>query len=197
MYANLKQIMRSKGYPASAGDDWTGADTKAFHGFAVRELGLPLTNVTHMMAYPQAFPAALEKLQALTDGLGLSPSAAPIPPATNVDAAVQSTLPVEPPTAPAAAPVAAPVDEPLSLSPQGQEPKQNLEQQFTNGETGDGQDHDEGSYESSGDGLDKASDENEGETPPVDESAEDEEKVDGPEEGGASEDEASDETPQE
>lgn len=126
MNANLKELMRSAGYPATEGANWGASDTKTFQGFAVRELGVPLSQTSSMLAYPAAFPAAMDRLSKMS-GVVPEPAAAPIVPQT-VAEAVQATFAPEPEPVPATAPVNESEETSIDVTPQGQTAKQELEQ---------------------------------------------------------------------
>jgi hypothetical protein len=119
MYAQLKQLLRDKGYTPSAGDNWNAGDTREFSTFAHFELGFHHEHGHRLLSHPDAFPEMWEKLRNL---LGSTPAPE--------QASVAVEVPSEPapePTAPAI--VSAPVDDtpqPINLSAAGQAEKQEL-----------------------------------------------------------------------
>jgi hypothetical protein len=124
MYAPLKNLLRSKGYHVTEGDEWTPVDTREFTTFAKFELGV--SNGHRIISHPGAHLEAVAKIQSMVEahhGLSAARQAEPV--------AVSAPV-VEPePAAPVVPePVAAPVDEPqaFDLSAQGQTEKQVLEE---------------------------------------------------------------------
>lgn len=65
MYTQLKQLMRDHGYNPTEGGDWNGHDTQEFTTFAHFILAVPRKIAHRFLAYPQAFPDALDRLGAL------------------------------------------------------------------------------------------------------------------------------------
>lgn len=189
MNANLKELMRSAGYPATEGDNWLATDTKTFQGFAVRELGVPFSQTAHVLAYPQAFPAMLNRLAAMA-GVVPEPASAPIVPQTVVEA-VQATLPAEPVIEPVAA------FDGFDMSAQGQMPKQELEQPNVASTTESADENTESAEGEAAGGEDASeSDDEDGATPPADSGSESTEFTEGADEEGADE-EAADEATEE
>jgi hypothetical protein len=126
MYANLKQLMRSAGYLVTEGDEWASTDTPIFQGFAARELGVPFSLSHHMLAYPQAFPGALERALKLgVELLGVPTDSQDAPTAESGSPDIPPNMPPVDPEAQAPAPTDS--EATLSVSPEGQQPKQDLE----------------------------------------------------------------------
>ncbi len=117
MYAQLKKLMRSKGYNPSEGDEWNSGDTREFVHFAKFELGVAWEKAHQVISHPHAFPEAVAKLHAMMGGESILESAPAV-----VAAPVAAPEPVAPP-----APVIehAPAEtQVFDLSAQGQTEKQ-------------------------------------------------------------------------
>lgn len=69
MYAQLKAIMKSRGYQVSEGNVWTGSDTEQFVAFAKYVLGAQYISPNQLLGYPQAFPQFVAAMQALQTSL--------------------------------------------------------------------------------------------------------------------------------
>ena len=122
MYAQLKQIMKEHGYKPTAGEGWTGIDSREFDTFIHFVLGAPLGMANRLLAYPTAHPQIMGRLQKLLEGS--SPVAAPVAAPVEEFEGPDEGVPVA-----AAAPVQeqAPQDT-FDLTPQGQVEKQEIEQ---------------------------------------------------------------------
>lgn len=128
MNANLKEVMRNAGYPATDGDNWLGQDTRTFQDFAVHVLGAPLSQTTQFLTHPQAFPELLERLAAL----GV-PEVEPVP-EPEIEQPEEQDEPEGEQTEDAPEDQAPPGDAPLDLSAPDQAPVQSLESQFASTE---------------------------------------------------------------
>jgi len=94
MYAKLKQLMKDHGYEVSEGGHWHASDTVSFSTFAHFVLGVPVRIAHRVLAYPHAFPQAIERLEKLVGIPVAAPAPVQTPPAPPVAPPADLTPPV-------------------------------------------------------------------------------------------------------